>query len=144
MFSGTTCVTLFFNSNSIVCANAGDSRAILISENEGNDTRFTSPDKHYCTQLSRDHKPELLDEATRIIKKNGRIEPSRITPDMIPGLNNRAARVGQPQFFGPKRIWLKNKQVPGLAMTRSVGDLVAASVGVTCEPEIQVFNNLKP
>ena len=27
-------------------------------------------------------------------------------------------------------------------MTRSIGDLVAASVGVTCEPEIQVFNCL--
>lgn len=27
-------------------------------------------------------------------------------------------------------------------MTRSIGDLVAASVGVTCEPEIQVFNGL--
>lgn len=50
----------------------------------------------------------------------------------------------QPQFFGPKRVWLKNKQVPGLAMTRSIGDLVAASVGVTSEPEIQVFNSLNP
>jgi serine/threonine protein phosphatase PrpC len=27
-------------------------------------------------------------------------------------------------------------------MTRSIGDLVAASVGVTSEPEIQVFNCL--
>ena len=41
-------------------------------------------------------------------------------------------------------MWLKNKQVPGLAMTRSIGDLVAGSVGVTAEPEIQIFNNLKP
>jgi serine/threonine protein phosphatase PrpC len=29
-------------------------------------------------------------------------------------------------------------------MTRSIGDLVAASVGVTSEPEIQVFNQLTP
>ena len=29
-------------------------------------------------------------------------------------------------------------------MTRSIGDLVAGSVGVTAEPEIQIFNNLKP
>ena len=29
-------------------------------------------------------------------------------------------------------------------MTRSIGDLVAASVGVTSEPEIQVFANLTP
>ena len=47
------------------------------------------------------------------------------------------------QFYGPKRVWLKNKQVPGLAMTRSIGDLVAASVGVTSEPEIHVYSNLK-
>ena len=31
-----------------------------------------------------------------------------------------------------------------MAMTRSIGDLVAGSVGVTAEPEIQIFNNLKP
>jgi hypothetical protein len=49
---------------------------------------------------------------------------------------------GPPQFFGPKRVWLKNKQAPGLAMTRSIGDLVAKTVGVTYEPEIKVFSNL--
>ncbi len=45
-------------------------------------------------------------------------------------------------FYGPKRVWLKNKQVPGLAMTRSIGDMSATSVGVTAEPEILVFPNL--
>ena len=45
-------------------------------------------------------------------------------------------------FYGPKRVWLKNKQVPGLAMTRSIGDMSASSVGVTAEPEIFVFPNL--
>ena len=49
---------------------------------------------------------------------------------------------GTPQFFGPKRVWLKHKQVPGLAMTRSLGDLVAKTVGVTYEPEIMVLPNL--
>jgi serine/threonine protein phosphatase PrpC len=39
-------------------------------------------------------------------------------------------------------VWLKNKQVPGLAMTRSLGDFVAKSVGVTSEPEIKVFANI--
>jgi len=50
---------------------------------------------------------------------------------------------GLPQFFGPKRVWLKTKQAPGLAMTRSLGDLVAKSVGVTYEPEIKSFTELK-
>ena len=44
--------------------------------------------------------------------------------------------------YGPKRVWLKNKPVPGLAMTRSIGDMAAASVGVTAEPEIKVLSNL--
>jgi serine/threonine protein phosphatase PrpC len=42
-------------------------------------------------------------------------------------------------FYGPARVWLKNKPVPGLAMTRSIGDMTATSVGVTAEPEIKVF-----
>ena len=42
-------------------------------------------------------------------------------------------------FYGPKRVWLKTKPVPGLAMTRSIGDMAAASVGVTAEPEIKTF-----
>lgn len=29
-------------------------------------------------------------------------------------------------------------------MTRSIGDMAAASVGVTAEPEIKVFTNLTP
>jgi len=56
---------------------------------------------------------------------------------VIPGL-----RTSPGMFYGPKRVWLKNKQVPGLAMTRSIGDMAAASVGVTAEPEIKVFLNL--
>ena len=35
---------------------------------------------------------------------------------------------------GPLRVWLKNEQYPGLAMSRSVGDLIATSVGVTSDP----------
>lgn len=81
MFSGTTCVMTFFNNNMIVCANSGDSRAILISQQENNDDKKL----YYFTQLSRDHKPELADEAARVIKKNGRIEPSRLTAEMLRG-----------------------------------------------------------
>ena len=47
-------------------------------------------------------------------------------------------------LYGPKRVWLKTKQVPGLAMTRSIGDMAATSVGVTARPEITVFPNLTP
>lgn len=35
---------------------------------------------------------------------------------------------------GPYRVWLKNENYPGLAMSRSIGDMIAASVGVICDP----------
>jgi hypothetical protein len=38
--------------------------------------------------------------------------------------------------MGPPRVWLKKQDIPGLAMTRSFGDEVAASVGVIAEPGI--------
>lgn len=38
--------------------------------------------------------------------------------------------------IGPERVWLKNENAPGLAMTRSLGDAVAAKAGVIADPEI--------
>lgn len=37
------------------------------------------------------------------------------------------------------RVWLKKENIPGLAMSRSIGDNVATSVGVTWEPELMDF-----
>lgn len=41
---------------------------------------------------------------------------------------------------GPARVWLPEFDVPGLAMSRSLGDYVAQSVGVTPEPEINIYD----
>ncbi len=41
--------------------------------------------------------------------------------------------------MGPCRVWLKHENIPGLAMARSFGDYVAASVGVISEPEVMNF-----
>jgi serine/threonine protein phosphatase PrpC len=78
------------------------------------------------TPLNRDHKPELKDEAERIHKRGGRIDSFR---DYYNG--------GEP--IGPQRVWLAHEEVPGLAMSRSMGDKVAHSVGVTAEPETWEF-----
>lgn len=32
-------------------------------------------------------------------------------------------------YTGPERVWLKDQDIPGLAMSRSLGDTVAHSVG---------------
>ena len=71
--------------------------------------------------MTRDHKPIEEDEARRIIENDGRIQPF----------------TDEGEFIGPQRVWVKDDDVPGLAMTRSFGDRVAATVGVISEPEIK-------
>ena len=41
--------------------------------------------------------------------------------------------------MGPFRIWIQDKNIPGLAMTRSFGDYVASTVGVISEPEVTSY-----
>ena len=36
-------------------------------------------------------------------------------------------------------MWLKDQELPGLAMSRSIGDYISHSVGVSAEPEIKRF-----
>ena len=42
--------------------------------------------------------------------------------------------------MGPMRVWLKNENLPGLAMSRSFGDSTASRVGVNAVPEIKIFD----
>lgn len=113
-FSGSTCNSILINNEMIVCANVGDSRSILGKVNNQGVWSYET--------LSRDHKPSEADEAKRIIRFGGRVEPYK-------ELNG--------SFVGPKRVWHMTQQMPGLAMTRSFGDQIASSVGVICEPEIK-------
>ena len=110
-FSGTTAVTCYIQESRIYVANAGDSRAII-------GTRV-SKNIWFVKELTRDHKPELKEEMRRIRNKGGRVAAC-------------LDHFGRPS--GPKRVWLQNDCIPGLAMSRSIGDLVAASVGVTWKP----------
>jgi len=47
------------------------------------------------------------------------------------------------RFSGPQRVWVKNINSPGLAMSRSLGDTIAHSVGCACEPDI-TYTALNP
>ena len=53
-------------------------------------------------------------------------------------MNGRVAAFtdGRGNFVGPSRVWLKDQELPGLAMSRSLGDGLAHSVGVSCEAEV--------
>lgn len=114
-FSGSTCVTVMTLGQKLFCSNVGDSRGIVVKKKEG------AAGKLIAQAISRDQKPCQPDEAARIHKYGGRIDSFR-DPDKNP--------------IGPLRVWLKNEDIPGLAMTRSFGDEVASRVGVTAEPEI--------
>ena len=117
LFSGSTCVSVIFTPERLIVPNIGDSRAVLGRYDKKNG-------KYKAIDLSRDHKPTEKDEAQRIYENDGRIQP--FTEDG--------------EFVGPQRVWIKDEEVPGLAMTRSFGDRVAATVGVMSEPEIKEFN----
>ena len=41
---------------------------------------------------------------------------------------------------GPYRVWVQDEMYPGLAMSRSIGDFIASSVGVIPNPEIIEYN----
>lgn len=103
----------------IAMANAGDSRAILASESNG---------QLVCRPLSDDQKPDREDERQRIQQHGGRVEP----------LFDEDG-----EAIGPARVWLPNMMLPGLAMARSIGDDVAATVGVCAFPEVQ-FHDVSP
>ena len=63
-------------------------------------------------------------EKKRVLAMNGRV-------DTIKGAMG--------QNLGPMRVWLMDQDAPGLAMSRSLGDYIAHSVGVATDPEVMRF-----
>ena len=114
-FSGSTCVSLFYTPERLICANVGDSRCVM-GKFDGNNWKSKN--------LSRDQKPSEQDEYERIINSGGRVE---------------SFKDENGNYVGPERVWLKDEDVPGLAMSRSFGDEIAHTVGVITEPEINEY-----
>ena len=106
-FSGTTCVMVLQIGERILCSNIGDSRAIMVKT--GN----------VIVPLSIDQKQNDPEESKRIIQNGGEI--SQYEEDG--------------EKSGPYRVWKKGEVYPGIAMSRSVGDFVATSLGVIPEPK---------
>lgn len=117
-FSGSTLISVFIFGALCVCANIGDSRAVLGRLEKSWE----------AVALSQDHNTLRLDERTRILNSNGRIAQSR---------NENGV------FQGPQRVWLMDEDYPGIAMTRSVGDKISKVVGVSNDPEV-VIRRLAP
>ena len=116
--SGSTCVSVIYTPMKLIIANLGDSRCVL-----GKKKNL----KWEYENLSRDHKPDIKEEADRIKNKGGNIRPM---------LDEDGS------YIGPLRVYMKDRNFPGLAMTRSFGDYFATLAGTICVPEIKehVFN----
>jgi serine/threonine protein phosphatase PrpC len=112
--SGTTAsiVIHHFKKNKLIVAHVADSTVCMASWKDDKKGALSS------RRLTRDHKPDLPDERSRIEKAGGRV--------VFDGYANH-------------RIYAKNGRYPGLNMSRCLGDLLGhQDAGVSCEPEISV------
>ena len=119
--SGTTCCLVIHIGNHLICANVGDSRGIVVyDELNDNNLNFLR-----VIPLSIDYKPELEEEKARIIMSGGEIEQLKDSSGMR---------------SGPYRVFAAGKDFPGLAMSRSIGDLIGKNYGIIAEPGIKEYN----
>jgi len=109
-FSGTTLSMAVIRGNTMIGVNIGDSRVIIGKQEKG---------KLVAEEFTHDHKPDTPGEKERIIATGGRV----FAVEYDDGID------------GPPRVWLGHMDVPGLAMSRSLGDAVAHTAGVISEPE---------
>ena len=110
-FSGTTLSMAIIRGNTIIGVNIGDSRVTI--------GKLGPSGKIIAEEFTHDHKPDTPDEKKRIINAGGRV----FAVEYDDGID------------GPPRVWLGHMDVPGLAMSRSLGDAVAHTAGVISEPE---------
>ena len=122
--SGCTCCLIIHIGTHIICANTGDSRAIVVYD-QANDSNSKTLNFLDSVPLSIDYKPELPEEMSRIILAGGVVE--QMKDDFGEGI-------------GPYRVWVKGKDYPGLAMSRSIGDIKGKSIGVIPDPGILEYD----
>ncbi|OMJ66880.1 hypothetical protein SteCoe_36123 [Stentor coeruleus] len=133
--SGTTAAILLLTPTSIWTCSVGDSRAIL-----GTLPKYP---KHINTEI-----PDDYDPYRRAIIATTVLKSVQITLDQKPNLSYELERIikaggnvqqlsnSKGKKIGPHRIWKPNGKIPGLAMSRSIGDSIAKSIGVISKPVI--------
>lgn len=108
VLSGSTASVILVREEKLYTAFVGDSRAIL-SRKMGNGQRE-------AVVLMPDHKPYLPEEKARIESRNGEVKK---LPNDI-----------------PYRVFIRNRDFPGLAMSRSIGDMLSRDLGIISEPTV--------
>jgi serine/threonine protein phosphatase PrpC len=123
-FSGTTGVGVWIVGQLAYAACTGDSRAIIGRKpaqalSPKSPRGWRSPPAILAVSMTCDQKPTRPDERKRVRAAGGRITRWK-------------------KNVGPLRVWLPDDWIPGLAMTRSIGDTILTEFGVTPEPEVTV------
>ena len=108
--SGTCVIGILIVGNHCYIINLGDSRAIIGHNQQSN--------QKVAYQMSIDHKANRQDEKERIEKNGGYVAMER------------------EGGIGPYRVYSKNDEGPGLAVSRSLGDIFGHTVGISHIPEV--------
>ncbi len=108
--SGTCVIGILIVGNHCYIINLGDSRAIIGHNQQSN--------QKVAYQMSIDHKANRQDEKERIEKNGGYVAMER------------------EGGIGPYRVYSKNDEGPGLAVSRSLGDIFGHTVGISHLPEV--------
>ena len=108
VISGSTASVVLIKEDRVYSAHVGDSRAII--------GRLLPSGKREALVLTPDHKPYLPEEKERVERCGGEVK--KLENDI------------------PHRVFIRDKDYPGLAMSRSIGDLLCREIGVISTPTV--------
>jgi len=129
--AGTTASIAFIRRGKIYVGHVGDSAIVLGTQDEDN------PDIWVAEPLTRDHKPESLEESERITQCGGKV----VCKSGVPRVVWNRPKMGHK---GPVRRSTHIDEIPFLAVARSLGDLWSYNSEenvfvVSPEPDIRVY-----
>lgn len=122
--SGTTACVVYVNGSELVVSNVGDSRCVLAVKNGG---------VMKAKDLSWDQTPFVDSEVERVEQAGARV----LTLGQMEG-DKPLGKIWTNEMEcdgDPPRLWVKDGFYPGTAFTRSLGDSIAKSIGVTADSE---------
>mmetsp|Transcript_64018 Transcript_64018/g.128679 ORF Transcript_64018/g.128679 Transcript_64018/m.128679 type:complete len:261 (-) Transcript_64018:262-1044(-) len=119
--AGATAVMVVLRNGVLEVGNCGDSRAVLGRKHQG---------QIGAVSLTSDHKPDRPDERRRVLAAGGQVGSRQLVVG-----HNAKGPVTMP--LGPARVWYSSRgETMGLAMSRSLGDAIVHTMGVSAEPEM--------
>ena len=132
LLSGATAVLAFLVGTTAYVATVGDSRAVLAAPSTAFPGQPTKPKNPYVRRalpptpveavaLTTDQRPNDPAERQRILASGGQVMP----------LVDQSGKL-----VGPHRVWGQTKNLPGLAVSRSLGNEAGKRCGVIAKPVV--------